>query len=99
MGPTWRDRLRLLTLAGGALSATTACTAFPCGNANPDPCICGRPDDLQEEARRAFGAMEQQIAAPALRRLEANAPFEPAHAALGVLAPEARVEAFYATVE
>jgi hypothetical protein len=54
---------------------------------------------LQEEARRALGAMEQQTAAPALRRLEANLPFEPSYAALGVLAPEARVEAFYAAAE
>jgi len=43
--------------------------------------------------------MEQQIAAPALRRLEGNVPFEPAYAALGVFAPEARLEAFYAAAE
>jgi hypothetical protein len=54
---------------------------------------------LQEEARRALGAMEQKIAAPALRRLEAGVPFEPSYAALGVLAPEARVEAFYGAAE
>jgi hypothetical protein len=54
---------------------------------------------LQEEGRVALGAMEQQIAAPALRRLEANAPFEPGYAALGVLAPEARVDAFYSAAE
>jgi hypothetical protein len=54
---------------------------------------------LQEEVRRALGGMEQRIAAPALRRLEAGVVFEPAHADLGVLAPEARVEAFYAAVE
>lgn len=54
---------------------------------------------LQEEARVALGAIEQKIAAPALQRLEANVPFEPAYAALGVLAPESRVEAFYAAVE
>jgi hypothetical protein len=54
---------------------------------------------LQEEARAGLGAMEQQIAAPALRRLEAGVAFDPAYAALGVLAPEARVDAFYAAVE
>jgi hypothetical protein len=54
---------------------------------------------LQEEARVALGAMEQMIAAPALHRLEAAVPFEPAYAALGVLAPESRVEAFYGAVE
>jgi hypothetical protein len=54
---------------------------------------------LQEEARLALGAMEQKVAVPALRRLEANVPFESAYAALGVLAPEARVEAFYFATE
>ena len=43
--------------------------------------------------------MEQQIAAPALRRLEANVAFDPRYAELGVLAPESRVDAFYAAVE
>lgn len=54
---------------------------------------------LQEEARAGLGAMEQQIASPALRWLQAGAPFNPKYAELGVLAPEARVEAFYAAVE
>ena len=58
-----------------------------------------RREALQEEARRGLGAMEQQIAAPALRRLEAGIAFERAYGDLGVLAPEARVEAFYAAVE
>jgi hypothetical protein len=42
---TWEKRLCELLLAGGTL-ATSACTSgddVPCGNANPDPCICGRP--------------------------------------------------------
>jgi hypothetical protein len=39
---------------------------------------------LQEEARMALGAMEQQMAAPALRHLDANVPFTPAYSALGV---------------
>jgi hypothetical protein len=54
---------------------------------------------LQEQARMALGGMEQQIAAPALRRLEANVGFDPRYAELGVLAPESRVDAFYAAVE
>jgi hypothetical protein len=54
---------------------------------------------LQEEARAGLGAMEQQIAAPALRWLQSRARFNPRYAELGVLAPEARVEAFYAAVE
>ena len=54
---------------------------------------------LQDEATRGLGAAEQRIALPALQRLEAGAPFDPAHAALGVLPPETRVDAFYAAVE
>lgn len=54
----WQGRLRDLVLAGGAVAAT-ACSSsssapadnVPCGNANPDPCICGRPDaDAQQAA-------------------------------------------------
>jgi hypothetical protein len=37
--------------------------------------------------------------APALRRLHAGERFDPALGALGVLSPEARVEAFYTAVE
>jgi len=48
---SWRQRLRQMTLAGGVLSAASCGgngilglgPSFPCGNANPDPCICGRP--------------------------------------------------------
>ena len=54
---------------------------------------------MQEEARAGLGAIEQQIAAPALRRLEAKIDFAPHYAELGVLAPEARVEAFYEAIE
>jgi hypothetical protein len=54
---------------------------------------------LQREATLGFAASEQHIAIPALRRLEAGAPFDPAWAALGVIAPEARVDAYYAAVE
>jgi len=54
---------------------------------------------LQGEATGALAACEQTIALPVLRRLEAGEPFDPACAELGVLAPEARVEAFYAAIE
>ena len=54
---------------------------------------------LQNEATNGFAAFERQVAVPALRRLEAGEPFDPAFAALGVLAPEARVDAFYRAVE
>ena len=52
----WKERLRELVLAGGAfgLSACSGAGAMggnpggnpgiPCGNGNPDPCICGRPE-------------------------------------------------------
>jgi hypothetical protein len=36
---SWRRRLAELLAAGGALAG---CSGTPCGNANPDPCICGR---------------------------------------------------------
>jgi hypothetical protein len=54
---------------------------------------------LQDEAAGGLGAAERRIALPVLRWLEAGRPFDPACAALGVLPPEARVEAFYAAVE
>ena len=47
----------------------------------------------------ALAAAEQQIAVPALRFLEAGKPFDPAWAALGVIPPERRVDAFYTSVE
>jgi hypothetical protein len=56
-------------------------------------------DGLQREATRALAAFEQRSAAPALARLRRGEPFDPAHAALGVIAPAARVEAFYTSVE
>ena len=40
----WRDRLRELMLAGGALAIAGCSSGIPCGNGNPDPCICDRPD-------------------------------------------------------
>ncbi len=63
--------------------------------------------DLDDEARealhvevsRALAAVEKGRVLPALRRLERGEPFDPAWAALGVLPPEVRVEAFYEAVE
>jgi hypothetical protein len=54
---------------------------------------------LQREAARGLAACEQQTARPALEWLQRRQPFDPAHAALGVLNPEDRVEAFYTAVE
>jgi hypothetical protein len=50
---SWRDRIRQITLAGGALSLASCgdplgLSGVPCGNANPDPCICGRPESSAE---------------------------------------------------
>jgi hypothetical protein len=53
----------------------------------------------QREATLGLAGCEQQIALPAIRWLEKRQPFDPAYAALGVLDPEARVEAFYLAVE
>lgn len=54
---------------------------------------------LADHARRGLGTIEQHVAAPALRRLDAGLPFDPALAELGVLSPEARVDAFYEALE
>jgi hypothetical protein len=55
--------------------------------------------ELQREAARGLAACEQQTARPAMLWLQKREPFDPAYAALGVLRPEARVEAFYDAVE
>jgi hypothetical protein len=45
----WQRKLKEIALAGGAV-ALSGCampgggSPIPCGNANPDPCICGRPE-------------------------------------------------------
>jgi hypothetical protein len=52
---SWQNRLRQMVLAGGVLvggcgdGKLESADAAPfigggCGNANPDPCICGRPE-------------------------------------------------------
>ncbi len=55
--------------------------------------------EVQQEASRGLAACEQQTARPAMRWLQQKQRFDPAYAALGVLHPEARVEAFYSAVE
>jgi hypothetical protein len=55
--------------------------------------------EAQHEAARGLAACEQQTARPAMRWLQKKQPFDPAYAALGVLHPEDRVEAFYSAVE
>jgi len=43
---SWERRIVQILMAGGALVAggcTSDASGIPCGNANPDPCICGRP--------------------------------------------------------
>jgi hypothetical protein len=51
---TWQRRLIELVCAGGTLSGCWQALpsgkhVIPCGNADPDPCICGRspPDSAQ----------------------------------------------------
>jgi len=53
----------------------------------------------QKEASRGLAACERQTAQPAMRWLQQRLPFDPAYAALGVLHPEERIEAFYSAVE
>jgi hypothetical protein len=55
--------------------------------------------EVQREAARGLAACEQQTARPAMVWLQRREPFHPAYAALGVLHPEARIEAFYHAVE
>jgi len=55
--------------------------------------------EAQREAARGLAACEQQTARPAMLWLRRRQPFDPAYAALGVLHPEARVDAFYSAVE
>jgi hypothetical protein len=54
---------------------------------------------LQLDATQGLAGLEQQVAIPALRWLDAGEPFDPALAALGVLKPEERVDAFYDAIE
>jgi hypothetical protein len=55
--------------------------------------------EVQREAARGLAAAEQRTARPAMAWLQRGLPFDPAYAALGILHPEARVEAFYFAVE
>jgi hypothetical protein len=54
---------------------------------------------VQKEATRGLAICEQQTARPAMLWLQEKKPFDPAYAALGVLHPESRVEAFYFAIE
>ncbi|HVY44703.1 MAG TPA: ferritin-like domain-containing protein, partial [Minicystis sp.] len=61
-------------------------------------------DDAAREALRThvswgLGALEQSHMLPVLKRLERGDRFEPAWAALGVVHPEHRVNAFYGALE
>jgi hypothetical protein len=39
---TWHRRFVELVCAGGTLAGCLQHRGIPCGNADPDPCICGR---------------------------------------------------------
>ena len=56
-------------------------------------------EHLQREAALGLAACERQTVRPAMLWLRDRQPFDPAYASLGVLHPEARVEAFYDAVE
>jgi hypothetical protein len=87
LGVILRDEIRHQRLGWDALAALWATLDEP------------RRAAMQRTAAAGLASCERDIALPALRRLEANAPFDPAYAALGVLHPETRVEAFYRAVE
>ncbi len=54
---------------------------------------------LHRHVSWGLGAIEQTHMLPVLRRLERGEAFEPAWAALGVVEPERRVNAFYGALE
>jgi hypothetical protein len=63
----WRGRLRDLILAGGAFAVTSGCSSasgqhvlIGCGNADPDPCICGRPEASAAAAMECQGEIACQ---------------------------------------
>ena len=68
----WEDRLRQMVLAGGVLvggcgsgalgggAGGTGGITIPCGNANPDPCICGRPEASAAAAASCQAEMDCQ---------------------------------------
>ncbi len=54
---------------------------------------------IWREASRALASSEQQNAAPAIQRLATGDTLDPECEALGVLAPQTRLAAFYQAVE
>jgi hypothetical protein len=56
-------------------------------------------EELQRIVTLAFGTLERTQMLPVLRRLERGDPFHDAWAALGVLPPARRVDAFYGAIE
>jgi hypothetical protein len=83
-----RDEARHAQLGWETL---TAALALPGAPAELEP--------LHGELKAALASMEQITAVPSLRMLEAGTPYDPALDALGVLAPQVRVEAFYDALE
>jgi len=64
---SWRERIRQITLAGGALSLASCgdplgLNGVPCGNANPDPCICGQPENSAEAKAQCNAKLAYQTA-------------------------------------
>lgn len=59
----------------------------------------GDTEHLRSVVGEALGAIEQMQVVPSLESLARGDPFDPRWAALGVLAPSARVDAFYGAME
>jgi hypothetical protein len=86
----WHKRLRDLILAGGAFAATSGCSGASlssgqdagrdffvgggCGNASPDPCICGRPDANDRSAAECQAEMACQAQGGTWQPVTTTAP-------------------------
>ena len=86
----WRGRLRDLILAGGAFAASSGCSGASlsggkdagqdvfigggCGNASPDPCICGRPEASAVAAMECAGEIACQAQGGSWQPLSIAAP-------------------------
>lgn len=77
----WELRLKALLLAGGTMAAL-GCSditndgsgGVPCGNANPDPCICGRPNASDAAAALCDEAKACQSQGGAFEPFTVNEP-------------------------
>jgi hypothetical protein len=87
LGAILRDEIRHQRLGWEALAALLPTLT------------AGQRATAQHVSAQGLAGCERDVAVLAMRWLESGARFDPAWAAMGVLHPEARVEAFYLTVE